>query len=264
MNQDVTQRPLSGKRIVITRARSQAGELICELEKLGAWCIEIPTIEIFPPEDIQPLKKALSSINDYDWVVFTSVNGVSFFFNTLYELKKGLRLSDGLKFACTGPATEERLKEYGIISHIMPGSYSAEGLVKSFSGIEIKGKKVLLARAKAARRILPEELSRMGAQVNEVIAYETRMNKDGQGELTTHLTKNTINAITFTSSSTVSSFMSQLGIEKAQDQLKHITTACIGPITSATVKSYGIVPDVEAKEYTISGLVNALLHHFLN
>ncbi len=256
------QRPLFGKRIVITRARAQASGLVSDLSKLGAHCIEIPTIEIAPPEDIQPLKQAIESINDYEWLVFTSVNGVKFFFDTLYEMEKDVRILGHLKFACIGPVTKERLKDYGIISDILPETYRAESVVDAFSDMDISGRKVLLPRAKVARTILPEELTKMGALVDEVTAYETKLNTDGQQELITLLENNEIDAVTFTSSSTVSNFMSQLESTDAKKLLKDVTIASIGPITSETAEDLGIKPDVEAEEYTIPGLVDALLTHF--
>jgi uroporphyrinogen III methyltransferase / synthase len=150
-------RPLFGKRIVVTRARTQASDLVAQLSKLGAFCIEIPTIEIAPPEDITPLKQAIENLKNYDWIVFTSVNGVKFFFDTLYDMGKDVRALGHLKFACIGPVTKERLRDQGIVSDILPETYRAESVIDAFSGVDIKNKKVLLPRAKVARTILPEE-----------------------------------------------------------------------------------------------------------
>lgn len=247
---------------MIIRARAQASSLVSMLEKLGALCIEIPTIRIVPSEDTTPLKKSIDRISCYDWLVFTSVNGVQFFFNTLFEMGKDVRILGHLKFACIGPATRQRLKDFGIISDILPETYRAESVVKAFSNIEIKNRKILLPRAKKARTILPEELTKMGALVDEIAAYETWLNTEGRQELTALLGKNEIDAVTFTSSSTVSNFMSLLESENHKDLLKGVKKTSIGPITSETARSLGIEPDIEAEEYTIKGLVNALLAYY--
>lgn len=252
-------RPLFGKRIVITRARAQASSLVSKLNRLGAHCIEIPTIKIAPPRDINPLKKSIKNINRYDWLVFTSVNGVKFFFDTLFDMGLDVRSLGHLKFACIGPVTKERLKDYGIISDILPETYRAESVVDAFSSVEIKDKKVLLPRAKIARTILPEELTKMGAIVDEVTAYETNLCMERKEELVTLLENNEIDAITFTSSSTVSNFMSQLESKDAHKLLNNVVTASIGPITSDTARSHGIEPDIEAKDFTIQGLIDSML-----
>lgn len=256
------QKPLFGKRIVITRARAQASNLVASLNRLGAHCIQIPTIKIVPPKDISPLKKAIVNIADYDWLVFTSVNGVKFFFDTLFALGKDVRCLGHLRFACIGPVTKERLMDYGIISDILPETYRAESVVDAFSGIEMSGKKVLLPRAKVARTILPEELSKMGADVDEITAYETILADEDKDELIHLLNDNQIDAVTFTSSSTVSNFVSLLDGYDVQKLLKPVCLASIGPITSDTARSLGLNPDIEADAYTIPGLVDALLTYF--
>ncbi len=255
-------KPLFGKRIVITRARAQASGLVSTLSKLGAQCIEIPTIQIVPPEDTDPLKKSIENIKDYNWLVFTSVNGVKFFFDVLFDMGYDVRVLGHLKFACIGPVTKERLKNYGIVSDILPKTYRAESVIEAFSNVEIKNKKVLLPRAKQARTILPEELTKLGAKVDDVTAYETRLNADGKENLILLLENNEIDAITFTSSSTVSNFMSLLESKDTRKLLKNVVTASIGPITSDTARSLDIQPDIEAKEYTIQGLINSLLAYY--
>ncbi|MBU1194345.1 MAG: uroporphyrinogen-III C-methyltransferase [Proteobacteria bacterium] len=255
-------RPLFGKRIVITRARAQASNLVSALSKLGAQCIEIPTIEIAPPQDIEPLKRTIENIKNYDWLVFTSVNGVKFFFDTLYDMGKDVRVLGHLQFACIGPVTKERLRDHGIVSDILPETYRAESVVDAFSGVDIKNKNVLLPRAKMARTILPEELTRMGARVDEVTAYETRINEDGKQELISLLEDRQIDAVTFTSSSTVSNFMSLLESCDSRKLLSDVLIASIGPVTSDTAVSLGIKPDIEAVDYTIPGLVDVLLKHY--
>ncbi len=254
-------RPLFGKRIVITRARAQASGLVAQLTELGAHCIEIPTIEISPPDDISPLESAIQGIEAYDWVVLTSVNGVRFFFDTLFSLGKDVRTLGHLKFACIGPVTRDRLRDYGIVCDILPETYRAESVVEAFSHSDIQGKNILLPRARMARTILPEELAKMGARVHEVTAYETRLNADGKKELLTLLKQHEIDVVTFTSSSTVSNFMSLID-PVDRDLMKRLITASIGPITSDTLRSFGREPDIEAAEYTIQGLVDALLNYY--
>jgi uroporphyrinogen III methyltransferase/synthase len=255
-------KPLFGRRIVITRARAQASGLVSQLTKLGAQCLEIPTIKIIPAEDTAPLKKAIDNLNHYDWLVLTSVNGVKFFFDTLFDMGKDVRALGHLKFACIGPVTKERLADYGIISDILPETYRAESVVDAFSHMEMQGKKVLLPRAKVARTILPEELIKMGASVDEVTAYETILCDDGKETLISLLTDQEIDAVTFTSSSTVSNFMSLLESQDAAKLLKGVTIASIGPITSDTARALGIKPNLEANPYTIPGLVDELLGYY--
>jgi uroporphyrinogen III methyltransferase/synthase len=255
-------RPLFGKRIVVTRARAQASSLVFQLAKLGAQCIEIPTIEIAPPKDFAPLKKSIEKIKNYDWLVFTSVNGVKFFFDTLFDMGKDVRALGHLKFACIGPVTKQRLQDYGIISDILPETYRAESVIDAFSNVEIKGKKILLPRAKVARTILPEELTKLGGLVDEVTAYETNLCSESKDELISLLENNEIDAVTFTSSSTVSNFMSLLKGKDTKKLLKNVVTASIGPITSDTAKTLDINPDIEASEYTIGGLTDSLLTYY--
>ncbi len=255
-------KPLFGRRIVITRARAQASGLVAELNRLGAQCIEIPTIRIAPPKDITPMETAIDNLSKYQWLVFTSVNGVKFFFDTLFAKGKDVRALGHLKFACIGPVTKERLADYGIVSDILPETYRAESVVDAFADVAISGKQVLLPRAKKARTVLPEELTKMGAQVDEVTAYETELTDEGKDTLIDMLKDNAIDAVTFTSSSTVSNFMSLLENEEGLDLLKDVTLASIGPITSDTARSLGLEPTIEADPYTIPGLIDALLTHY--
>jgi uroporphyrinogen III methyltransferase / synthase len=255
-------KPLFGKNIVITRARAQASGLTQDLTRMGAHCIEIPTIRIQPPADNLPLIHAIGHIDRYDWLVFTSVNGVKFFFDTLFDMGKDVRVLGHLKFACIGPVTKERLAGFGIISDILPKTFRAESVVEAFSQADIQGKTVLLPRAKKARTILPEELTKMGAIVDEVTAYETVLDKEAGPTLIDLLEKRQIDAVTFTSSSTVSNFMSLLDPVRAPELLKEVIVASIGPITSDTARSFGLEPAIEADPFTIDGLVGGLLSYY--
>jgi uroporphyrinogen III methyltransferase/synthase len=233
-----------------------------KLSRLGAQCIEIPTIKISPPSDITPLRTAIEALKNYDWIVFTSVNGVKFFFDTLFDMGRDVRVLGHLKFACIGPVTKERLRDHGIISDILPATYRAESVIDAFSAVDMKGMRVLLPRAKVARHILPEQLTGMGAAVTEVTAYETQLDQEGKQDLKTLLANNEIDAVTFTSSSTVSNFVSLLDPENSKSLLKNVVIASIGPITSDTARSLDIHPSIEAGEYTIQGLVDSLLTYY--
>ncbi|MBF0468619.1 MAG: uroporphyrinogen-III C-methyltransferase [Desulfamplus sp.] len=254
-------RPFHGKRIVVTRARAQSSGLIATLTELGATCIEIPTIKVVPPSDNTPLENAVANIKNYDWIVFTSVNGVKFFFDTLFKTGKDVRVMGHLKCACIGPVTKEELAAHGIVSDILPESYRAESVVQAFSGMDISGKKILLPRAKEARSVLPEELARMGADLDEVTAYVTEKVEDEKNELIEFLEQGSIDMVTFTSSSTVKNFKALLPEERFVQLMRNVKVACIGPITSDTAQEEGMTPDIVATEYTIPGLVNAMIEY---
>ncbi|MFZ5564873.1 MAG: uroporphyrinogen-III C-methyltransferase [Thermodesulfobacteriota bacterium] len=257
-------RPLLGKTIVVTRARAQASDFIAALSQLGAACIECPTIRVEPPDDFTPLDMAIDNILTYDWLVFTSVNGVDHFFARLFEKGGDVRRLGHLKTAVIGPATQQRLLDFGIKSDIVPESFRAESVVESFSRQDVKGKKVLLPRAAEARFVLPEELTRMGARVDEVTAYVTKRDDSGARPLLLALEDGKVDMVTFTSSSTVKNFKALLPEDKAAvDRLmKTVTVASIGPITTETAQKEGFAVHVTAAEYTIEGLVRAIVDHF--
>ncbi len=254
-------KPLFGKKIVVTRARAQASGLTAKLTHLGAHCIEIPTIRIKAPDDTLPLRSAIENIDQYEWLVLTSVNGVKYFFDTLFDMGRDVRVLGHLKFACIGPVTKERLADYGIISDILPETYRAESVVEAFGQTSVKGKRILLPRAMQARTILPEELTKMGARVDEVTAYETVLDDSEKDTLVNLLENNKIDCVTFTSSSTVSNFISLLN-EADVRLMSGVTVASIGPITSETANDLGLPVDIEADPYTIPGLVDALLAYY--
>ena len=255
-------RPLLGKRIVVTRARQQASDLVKQLSDLGAECLEYPTIEIKAPRDPRPLKQAVTNVSEYDWIVFTSVNGVSYFFEQLYAAGRDVRALGGLKTAAIGPATAARLLEFGFNSDIVPETYRAESVVKAFEKEKLKGKKVLLPRAREARPILPKELSRMGAEVVEVPAYETLKAVENSDELVKQLKNKQVDMITFTSSSTVKNFKALLPPEDFSVLVKDVTIASIGPITSDTAEELGFDVKISAESYTIPGLIEAILRYY--
>jgi uroporphyrinogen III methyltransferase / synthase len=254
-------RPLFGRRIVVTRAREQASDLLRQLTAYGAECIQCPTIQVAAPADWSPVDDAIVSLAQYDWIVFTSVNGVDFFFRRLFERAQDVRALGHIKTATIGPATAERLKAWGLRSDIIPQNYRAESVVEAFSAVPVKGCKVLLPRAKEARSVLPVELTRLGATVDEVTAYETRQATDNAKKLVERLAAGTIDMVTFTSSSTVKNFHRLLPADRIDELMAKVAVASIGPITSQTARDLGLTVTIEAEAYTVPGLVRAILAH---
>ena len=255
-------RPLMGKCIVVTRARKQASHLVKRLSELGAECLEYPTIEIIPPDDWEPLDQALAELSFYDWVIYTSVNGVDHFFQRLFAIGKDARALHHLNIATIGPETARRLFDFGIKSDIIPESYRAESVIDALAQTAIKGTRILLPRAEKARPLLPRELTRMGALVNEITAYRTRSVVEDKDRLTKQLEAGTVDLITFTSSSTVENFKSLLPPHRFDQLVAGMTVACIGPITADTAKSLGFDVHIIAESFTIPGLCAAITQYY--
>jgi uroporphyrinogen III methyltransferase/synthase len=255
-------RPLMGRCIVVTRAREQASDLVKRLSDLGAECLECPTIKVSPPQDVKPLDRAMENLSSYDWLIFTSVNGVNFFFERLFQKNKDVRALKDIHTAVIGPATEKRLFDFGLKSDIVPESYRAETVVKAFAGKDVTGKKILLPRAEEARPVLPLELKKMGAVVDEVTAYCTHAVKDNTDVLSARLKERSIDMITFTSSSTVKNFRALFPNEDLKDLMRGVTIASIGPVTADTARDLGFDVHIIAESYTIPGLCQAILTHF--
>ncbi|MBW1825456.1 MAG: uroporphyrinogen-III C-methyltransferase [Deltaproteobacteria bacterium] len=255
-------RPLMGQCIVVTRAREQASDLVKRLSDLGAECLECPTIKVSPPQDVKPLDRAMENLASYDWLIFTSVNGVNFFFERLFQKNKDVRALKDIHTAVIGPATEKRLFDFGLKSDIVPESYRAESVVKAFAGKDVTGRKILLPRAKEARPVLPLELKKMGAVVDEVTAYCTHAVKDNTDVLSARLKERSIDMITFTSSSTVKNFRALFPNEDLKDLMRGVTIASIGPVTADTARDLGFDVHIIAESYTIPGLCQAILTHF--
>jgi uroporphyrinogen III methyltransferase/synthase len=256
-------KPLFGKTVVVTRTREQASELVAQLSALGAECLECPTIRVVPPQDWAPLDEAIDRLDTYDWLVLTSVNGVNFFFDRLYERGKDVRAMGNLRTAAIGPATAKRMRDFGLKSDIVPETYRAESIIEAFENESMEGKRVLLPRAKEARPILPVEVRKMGATVDEIAAYETEQARDNVDVLIKGLEEGSIDIVTFTSSSTVRNFKALLPPERFESLIKGVMVASIGPITADTARELGFKVDIEAKEYTIPGLCQAILQHFV-
>jgi uroporphyrinogen III methyltransferase/synthase len=253
------QRPLLGKRIIVTRARQQASALVERLSALGAACLQYPTIRIQPPASWDELDAAIDAIGTYQWIIFTSVNGVSQFFERLFIRGKDARALAHLQTAVIGPATAERLKSYGLTSDIVPENYRAEAVVAAFGEHDLKDKRVLLPRAKQARPILPVELRALGAQVDEIPVYETVTDSASAQGLCDALASGEVDLVTFTSSSTVENFQQMLPAGEQDALMAKVKTAAIGPITAETARRLGFTVDIEAPTYTIEGLVEAIL-----
>lgn len=254
-------RPLYGRTIVVTRAREQASDLVTQLTDLGAECIECPTIEIRRPRDLSQLDRAIEHLNEYHWIIFTSINGVGFFFDRLFENGLDVRALHSLKTASIGPATAAKLLEYGIRSDIVPESYRAESVVAAFKDEDIRGNRILLPRAAQARPVLPVELTEMGARVDEIAVYDTVQAGDNAAGLIRALAQKRIDLVTFTSSSTVKNFKALLPADAA-GLLQGVKMASIGPITSDTAREQGFDVHVTAETYTIAGLCRAIVKYF--
>ena len=239
-------RPLFGKKFLVTRARAQASKLSRALKNLGAEVIECPTIKIAEPSDnFRQLDAAIKNLRGFDWIIFTSANGVEKFFARLKLHNLDARALN--KVAAIGAATAEKLLSFGIVADVVPKDFVAESLAAALKNF-VGGKKILLARAQEARDVLPAALKNFGAQVTVAPAYKTLP------EVSTQIDFDAIDLATFTSSSTVKNFVAAHGV----DELKKFPTAAIGPITAQTLQSLGVKPAVVAEKFTIDGLVEAI------
>ena len=257
--------PLAGCRVLVSRAKKQAGALSSELRALGCGVVEIPFIEIRRPRSYKALDAALRDLKSYDWLILTSVNGVEALFTRLTKLKLKPDALAQLKIAAIGPATRKAIEAGNVRVDVTPKEYVAESVVSALHR-RVKGKRVLLVRAKVARDVIPRELRKAGATVDVIEAYETVAPESSRKRLQAAL-KSSVrqpHAITFTSSSTVKNFVGLLGLRAARAALRKVGTeqgvhsASIGPVTSATLREFGLPVDIEALEYTIPGLVKAI------
>ncbi|MDD4873745.1 MAG: uroporphyrinogen-III C-methyltransferase, partial [Dehalococcoidales bacterium] len=248
-------RPLFGKRILVTRARHQASKLSRLLAKSGAIPIELPAIEIQPAADFSELDSAISNLEQYHWIIFTSLNGVEAFWQRLRNLKKDSRALGKLVVGAIGPATAQALADKGISPDFMPEVYTAEGIIAGLKSYDITGKKILLSRADIADRELVDGLCHLGVDVEEVAAYHTAPATEAIEKARQAIISGEIDVITFTSSSTVSNLVAAFGGETMP--IKNIKVACIGPKTAETAVNAGLNVDILAAEQTIPGLFSA-------
>lgn len=258
------ERPLFGKRIVVTRAREQAAPLVKSIERQGGEAIEFPVIAIAEPDSWEELDDAIGSLEEFDWIVFTSVNGVERFFRRLHQSGRDSRALHAIKTAAIGEQTARALERKGFNADVVPGDYIAEGLIREFRDLDIKGKRIVIPRAAEAREVLPEKLVEMGAIVRVVPAYKTITPLGGHvedivEEIKEMLSRGMIDAVTFTSSSTVRNFMELIA---EPGLMTGVTLACIGPITAHTLTGLGFEPDIVCEKHTVHALVNELSNYY--
>ena len=254
-------RPLFGKRVLVTRSRTQASVLSEMLAQEGAEPVEVPTIEFSPIDDHSHIDSAIGSLHNYSSVIFTSANGVEAFFRRLRALERDSRVFGGVKVGAIGPATAAALAQYGIVADFVPPQYVSEAIVQAMEMLDLKGARVLLPRADIGRDELADGLARLGAQVEQLSVYRTFMPEDSRERARDLLRDGNIDLVTFTSSSTVRNLLNLLDDDSSL--LGGTLVACIGPITARTAQETGLQVDIVAQEYTIAGLVRALKEYFL-
>ena len=253
-------KPLFGKGVVITRPERQADDLARLLAAQGANPIAFPTIAIEQPSSWSELDKALVQLESYNWLIFTSANGVQFFFQRLREKGRDIRDLKGIKICCIGPATAGQIEARCLRVDLVPDEYIAEGILKSFASMDLSGQKILIPRAMSARHLLPEGLKKLGAEVDVVTTYQTVNSDRKKEELATLINAGEVDVITFTSSSTVTNFVEIMGADNILPP--HIRIACIGPVTASTAEKAGFNIDITQAEYTMDGLVQSLIKYF--
>lgn len=257
-------KPLFNRSIIVTRAREQSSGFRGLLSDLGAHCIEFPTIEIVPPQSWDGLDQAIEAIEGFDWVIFTSVNGVKYFFNRLEGSGKDIRALKDIKIGAIGPKTAEAIRVRGLRPDLVPREYRAEALVNAFREGNIYPSRVLMPRAARARDILPRELGKMGCYVEVVEAYRTVIPDYNKEHVKEMLKAGQVDMVTFTSSSTVIHFFEMFQEEQEQLRawMKRITVACIGPITAKTAEDKGLKVHISPSEYTVPALVDTIVQYF--
>jgi len=254
--------PLKGKQILITRPADQARDFIKALKTQGAEPISFPTIRIIPPRGWSKVDKAIENLSTYDTLVFTSVNGVKFFFQRLKEKGKNIRFFKTLKVVAIGPKTAAAIKRRHFRVDIIPKKFQAESVVEALEKEGITGKRFLLPRAEKAREVLPQEIKKREGHIDVLTVYRTGKGEGNIQEVKELFRKKLIHVITFTSSSTVKNFVELLAEKNISKMIKGAVVASIGPITAHTAASLGIGTDIMPKKYTIPGLVKAISAYF--
>jgi len=256
-------RPLFGKRVLMTRAKEQAGELAARLAGYGAEPVEAPTIMIVPPLNWAPVDQAIAEIGTYNWIIFTSVNGVDRFMTRLWSKGLDSRCLAGRQLCCIGPRTAQELEKYGVKADLIPTDYQAEGVLEALVQQNLKETRILIPRAEVARELLPEQLRARGAHVDVIPVYRTVTPAHDAGGWRQQLMDRLIHVVTFTSSSTVRNFVAMLGgVDAVKPLVQSVTIACIGPITAKTAEECGLTVSIMPKENTIPALVDALVDHY--
>ena len=255
-------RPLFGKRIVVTRTRDQASDLVAKLEEHGAECLEYATIQIEPAQDYEVFDAAMTTIAQYQWILFTSLNAVTYFFQRLFHLGLDSRHLADAKIAAVGRATAEKLLQYGIKADLIPEQFTGEGLARALVQTQVEGNRILLPRAMRAAELLPETLTDAGATVTVAPVYRNVPPPGLEDKLRLQLLNGTIDMVTFTSSSTVTNFLAMLKAD-SKDELKKlfnkVQIAAIGPVTTATVAEHGLNVAVQPEKYTIADMVQSIV-----
>jgi uroporphyrinogen III methyltransferase / synthase len=253
-----TKKLLTGRRVIVTRPRAQAAEFVNTLEMHGAEVIEFPTIRITEPEDPEELRAAIRGVDGFDWIVFTSVNGVERFWRELRRAGRETESLAGILLCAIGPATAASIEREGGVAELMPEEYVAEAVVEALAArSELRGSRILLPRAAEARPVLPDSLRERGAEVVEVAAYQSVPDAAEADRVRALLDRRQVDLITFTASSTVRNFVAAVGKE-----IGGALVASIGPITSATAREEGLPVQMEAAEYTVPGLMAAITRYY--
>lgn len=255
-------RPLFGKKILVTRAADQAGEFSLLLAERGATAIECPTIRLVEPESWGPLDAAIREIGSYDWLVLTSGNAVRYFFQRMESFNLDARALANCLVCAVGPKTAEAIQAFGIRANLIASDYTAEGVVAELGKYDMTGKRILFPRVDRAREVIPRELKRLGAYVNDPVSYRNILPERLPPEALFALEKRAVDCITFTSSSTVQNLAEMLGRDLLVDMLKGVTVASIGPVTSRTCRETGLKVDIEPLRSTLSELIAAIELHF--
>jgi uroporphyrinogen III methyltransferase / synthase len=255
-------KPLFGKRVVVTRSRDQASVFAEMLIDRGATTIEFPTIDVVPPASWEELDRAIQSIETYHWIIFTSANAVRFFMERLRGLGKDLRMLKGVNICTVGPKTAESLEAYGLRADLVPSEFKAEGVLAALGGVEVRGRRFLIPRAKVAREVIPDRLRELGADVTVATAYENVRPSANLDRVRKLFEEKKIAVVTFTSSSTVHNFVEILGQKEYKFLMNGVSVACIGPVTAKTAEEYGMKIDIMPKEYTIPAFVDAMVEYF--
>jgi uroporphyrinogen III methyltransferase/synthase len=260
-------KPLLGKRIMVTRTRDQASELVAALEESGADCIEFATISLAPPDSWDALDEALKTIDGYDWLLFTSINAIKYFFKRLIELGLDSRALSGLQIAAVGSATSDELQKYGLRADVLPeNEYTGEGLAEALIKLGATGKRYLLPRALKASEVLPDRIRAAGGEVVIASVYQNVRPTGHEEELRQYFVDHAVDMVTFTSSSTFTNFMFMLNPKddaELNQLLDGVRIASIGPVTGKAIANNGVAVDVQPQNsYTIENLVEQIITYY--
>ncbi|WP_096202790.1 uroporphyrinogen-III synthase [Bacillus sp. FJAT-45350] len=253
--------PLQSRRILVTRAKDQAKSFTEKIESNGGTAIEVPLITFQKPVKQEEIEQALSSLHTYDWLIFTSINGVHFFFDFLEEFNVAFEYLNDIKIAVVGTKTKEALAQYGVFPSLIPDEFVAESLSEELVKTLQAGEKVLFPKGNLARDLIPRKLSKMDLELTELVIYENVIETRSKEKLQELLMNKDVDIITFTSSSTVKNFVMLLRDESWENYINQLTFACIGPIAAKTAEQYGLTPHIVASTYTIDGLIQAIIDY---